>query len=75
MDLLDNEDPGVRVYLDEVGNKKWARCHFHSKKYSMMTFNNAESMNAMNKKMRDFHIKKLIKLLRDRMQEWFFERR
>ncbi|PON75034.1 hypothetical protein PanWU01x14_043860, partial [Parasponia andersonii] len=75
MDLLDNEDVGIRRYLNDVKNKKWVRSHFHSKRYSMMTNNNAESMNAMDKKRRGFHIKKIIEMLIDRMQQWFFERR
>ena len=65
MNLLDNEDVGIHPYLhNEVRNKKWARSHFKSKRYSIMTSNNAESMNIVGKKARDYHIKSLIEFLR-----------
>ena len=32
-------------------------------------------MNAMNVKVRDFPITRLLKLLRGRFQQWFYERR
>ena len=51
MKLLDTEDPRIRTYLaNDVGNERWARCHFPSTRYSMMTSNNAKSMNARDVK-------------------------
>ena len=64
MHTLDSENKGIRGYLEEVGYKNWARCHFNSMRYSMMTRNNVESMNAMNAKPRDFPITRLLEFLK-----------
>lgn len=74
--LLDNEDPDIRNYLArDVGNKKWARSHFNGRRYSIMTSNNAESMNALDKEAREYPALRLLDYLRAKMQEWFYERR
>ena len=41
----------------------------------MMISNNVESMNAIDKKARNYHINSLIELLRIRMQQLLYERR
>ena len=65
MILLNNKDVGILAYLEnDVGHDKWARSHFNSKRYSMMTSNNTESINIMDKKASDYHIKSLIEFLR-----------
>ena len=51
MTFLDNKDPDICTYLEnEMGHEKLACCHFNSKRYSMITSNNAESMNVIDKK-------------------------
>lgn len=75
MSLLDNEDPDIRPYLqNDVGYDKWARSHFPGRRYSMMTSNNAESMNACDRKARELPVVKLLEWLRSKMQEWFYDR-
>lgn len=74
--MIDEEDPRVRAYLqNDVGHEKWARSFYTEKRYSIMTSNNAESLNAMNVKPREFPIAKLFDFLRERMSKWFYERR
>ena len=64
MNLLDNEDVGIHHHLEnDVGHEKWAHSHINSKRNSIMTSNNAESMNDVNKKARYYHIKSLIEFL------------
>ena len=64
MSLLDNEDTGIYPYHEnDVGHNKWVHSYFNSKQYSIMTSNNAESMNVMDKKTRDYHIKSLTEFL------------
>ena len=76
MGMLDEEDAGIRTYLEkEVGHEKWARAHFTEKRYSIMTSNNAESLNSVLLKAREFPIAKIFDFLRERMTKWFYERR
>ena len=75
MCMLDCEHSGIQGYLEEVGHKNWARCHFNSKRYSMMTSNNVKSMNVINVNPRDFPITRLLEFLRGLFQQWFYERK
>ena len=75
MCMLDRENCGIWGFLEEVGHKNWARCHFNNRRYSMMTSNNAELMNAMNVNPRDFPITRLLEFLRGNFQQWFYKRR
>ena len=40
-----------------------------------MTNNNAEALNALNVKVRQFPVSKLMDWLRERSMKWFYERR
>ena len=60
MRMLDREHSGLRGYLKKVGHKNWVCCHFNNRRYSMMTSNNAESMNTMNVNPRNFPITRLL---------------
>ena len=76
MQMLDLEHNGISEYLArDVGNEKWARCHFSGKRYSIMTSINDEFVNAIDDKLREYPIAKLLEFLIGRMQEWFDERR
>ncbi|CAH9088755.1 unnamed protein product [Cuscuta epithymum] len=75
MKLLDAEDPQIRQFLEKIGHDKWARCKFARRRYSMVTSNNAESLNAMDATAREYPISMLIEFLRSRMQTWFHDRR
>ena len=76
MRMLDKEDSLIRPYLvNEVGNEKWARCFFKTSRYTIITSNNAESLNALTVKARSFPIVKCLDWLRERMQVWFYQRR
>ncbi|CAH9125525.1 unnamed protein product [Cuscuta epithymum] len=73
--LLDSEDAGIRPYLSAIGFEKWTRCYSRRTRYSVMTSNNAESMNSLDRIPQEYPIAKLIDFLRGRMQKWFCERR
>ncbi|VFQ99257.1 unnamed protein product [Cuscuta campestris] len=74
LQLLDDEDPRIREYLNKIGNSKWSRCHSDKSRYSSMTSNLAESLNNVNNSAREFPVAKLVEFIRDRMQLWFHER-
>ncbi|CAH9093485.1 unnamed protein product [Cuscuta epithymum] len=63
MALLDAEDPRIRDYLNEIGVEKWARCFAPRSRYSIMTSNNAESVNSVDRVPREYPIAKLIDFL------------
>ena len=76
MVMLDAENPEIRRYLaNDVGYQRWARCMFRRKRYGIMTNNNAEALNALNVKVRQFPVSKLMDWLRERSMKWFYERR
>lgn len=67
MVMLDAENLEIRRYLaNDVGHQRWARCMFRAKRYGIMTNNNAESLNALNVKVRQFPVSKLMDWLRER---------
>ncbi|PON94488.1 hypothetical protein TorRG33x02_097350 [Trema orientale] len=76
INFLDFEDPRICEYLasNEVGNENWARCHFNSRRYSIMTSNNAKSFNATDVKLQELLVRKLLEFLRGRMQQRFYNR-
>ncbi|XP_022155970.1 uncharacterized protein LOC111022954 [Momordica charantia] len=39
--------PGMREYLDDIGKERWTRCFQTELRYTQMTSNNAESVNAL----------------------------
>lgn len=57
-------DPSI---VNEVGNEKLAHCFFKTPRYTIMTSNNAESLNALTVKARSFPIMKCLDWLRERM--------
>ncbi|VFQ67552.1 unnamed protein product [Cuscuta campestris] len=73
--LLDDEDPRIRPYLYSIGMEKWARSCFNVNRYSIMTSNNAESMNSVNATPREYPIAQLVDFIVGRMQKWFHDRR
>ncbi|XP_038704741.1 uncharacterized protein LOC120000684 [Tripterygium wilfordii] len=62
-------------YLEDVGFDKWSRAHFPGYRYSILTTNIAESMNAALRDMRGLPITALVEQLRSLIQRWFHERR
>ena len=62
-------------YIRNCDPTKWARSHFPGKRYSIMTTNIAECMNAILKDGRQMPLLPLIDHIRERLQKWFFERR
>ena len=43
--------------------------------YNILTINIAESMNALMKKLRKFHINQLVEHIKLTMQQWFYDRK
>ncbi|PON53337.1 hypothetical protein TorRG33x02_305660, partial [Trema orientale] len=70
---LDKIDEGIRTYLEETGFSKWARMFSKNKRYSSMTSNTAESINAPNKAAKQLPIAPLLECLRNLTQKRFWE--
>ncbi|XP_038711809.1 uncharacterized protein LOC120006004 [Tripterygium wilfordii] len=62
-------------YLEDSGFDKWSRAHFPGYRYSILTTNIAESMNAALRDVRGLPITTLVEQLRSLIQRWFHERR
>ncbi|CAH9055782.1 unnamed protein product [Cuscuta europaea] len=75
MSLLDSEDIRIRPWLEKIGFEKWAKCMSGPRRYDIMTSNCAESMNNVNVSAREYSTSKLVDFLRERMQQWFSERK
>ncbi|CAE6008603.1 unnamed protein product [Arabidopsis arenosa] len=59
-------------YLDRaVGREQWSRYHFQGDKYNIDTSNAAESMNAVFKKARKYHLLPMIDAMVEKFSEWF----
>ncbi|XP_050217696.1 protein FAR1-RELATED SEQUENCE 5-like [Mercurialis annua] len=70
MGELDSINVGIRPYLDDIGFETWARAHSTDNRYSTMTSNIAESINAAIKSVRELPIATLLEYLRVLVQEW-----
>ncbi|XP_060965186.1 uncharacterized protein LOC133034169 [Cannabis sativa] len=57
---LDGLDKHIRPYLKKVGYEKWSRIHSQNKRYSTMTSNISESLNATNLAARELPITTLL---------------
>ncbi|XP_050207838.2 uncharacterized protein LOC126657220 [Mercurialis annua] len=75
MKELDAINAGIRKYLTDIGIEKWARAHCKANRYSTMTSNIAESLNAAIKAARELPITTLLESLRCLMQEWSYANR
>ncbi|CAH9131162.1 unnamed protein product [Cuscuta epithymum] len=71
MKLLDAEDPRIRHYSAEIGERKWARWRIERRRYSIVTSNNAETLNSIVGIAREYPIAMLVEFLRTKMQSWF----
>ena len=69
-----NTNKTVYNYLMEAEPWKWARCYFPSKRYSIMTTNIAESMNAVLREAREFPLIGMLETIRTMLQSWFHDR-
>ncbi|XP_055960976.1 uncharacterized protein LOC126672216 [Mercurialis annua] len=70
MEELDKYDPKIREYLTDIGFKKWTTLHSSSNRYSTMTSNIAESLNATNIAARELPITTMLEFLRSLVQKW-----
>ncbi|XP_022845317.1 uncharacterized protein LOC111368318 [Olea europaea var. sylvestris] len=75
MGEIEHKSESVWEYLSNMGVEHWARSHFPGRRYNMMTSNNAESLNALFKKDRELPILAMIEHIRNRLQQWFYDRR
>ncbi|XP_022849883.1 uncharacterized protein LOC111371973 [Olea europaea var. sylvestris] len=64
------QDANNSIY-DEVGPEIWSRFHMPSNRYSTMTSNIVESVNAVTKSAKDYPILALLESLRQILQSWF----
>ncbi|KAM6541244.1 hypothetical protein CsatB_005691 [Cannabis sativa] len=70
MAALDKIDARIRPYLEKVGYHTWARSHSPKRRYTMMTSNIAESINAANKAARNLPITLMLECIRSVVQKW-----
>ncbi|XP_022156660.1 uncharacterized protein LOC111023509 [Momordica charantia] len=66
---------GVREYLDDIGKERWARCFQTQLRYTQMTTNIAESVNALFRHARKLPVTALLDHIRGKLQTWFYDRR
>ena len=67
---LDRLDRRIRPYLEKSKYETWARSYSPTKRYTMMTSNIAESLNAALKAARNLPIDILVECLRSLVQKW-----
>ncbi|XP_050208954.1 uncharacterized protein LOC126659644 [Mercurialis annua] len=75
MGQLDDINVAIRPYLEKIGVKKWARSHCKDNRFSTMTSNIAESMNAAIKAARELPVATLLEYLRFLTQKWTYTNR
>ncbi|XP_022891804.1 uncharacterized protein LOC111406648 [Olea europaea var. sylvestris] len=75
MQQLDAMNDKIRDYLDEVGHEKWSQIHMPANRYSTMTSNIVESVNAVTKAAKNYPIVFLLESLRQTVQNWFCKHR
>ncbi|KAG7580891.1 Zinc finger SWIM-type [Arabidopsis suecica] len=64
--------PRAAEYLDNsIGVEQWARSHAERDKYNIDTSNSAESMNAVFKEVRKYHLLPMIDAILEKFSEWF----
>ncbi|VFR00275.1 unnamed protein product [Cuscuta campestris] len=62
LQYLEQDDPRIIPYLDDIGFEKWARS-FSTNRYSIMTSNLAESMNSVDAVPREYPIARVVDFL------------
>lgn len=72
---LDSIDQRIRPYLEEIGYKKWTRIHSTNNRYSNMTSNIAESLNAAIVAVRELPVCTMLECLRALVQQWSWNNR
>ncbi|XP_022874020.1 uncharacterized protein LOC111392853 [Olea europaea var. sylvestris] len=72
---LDTMNEKIIGYLADVGLKKWSRIHMPANRYSTMTSNIVESVNAVTKAAKNYRIVSLLESLRQTVQSWFCKHR
>ncbi|XP_022847669.1 uncharacterized protein LOC111370215 [Olea europaea var. sylvestris] len=75
MQQLDTINGKIRGYLDSVGPSKWSRFHMPTNRYSTMTSNIVESINAVTESVKNYPIVALLESLRQTIQSWFCRHR
>ncbi|XP_022899350.1 uncharacterized protein LOC111412654 [Olea europaea var. sylvestris] len=75
MQQLDSVNEDIRGYLLDVGYEKWSRLHMPTNRYSTLTSNIVESINAVTKAAKNYPIEALLESLRQTVQSWFCKNR
>ena len=75
MESLCSINGGIKKYLTDSDPTRWARSHFISKRYNIMTTNISECLNAVLKESRNCPIVALVDSFRVVLQRWFYEHR
>ncbi|XP_022843192.1 protein FAR1-RELATED SEQUENCE 5-like [Olea europaea var. sylvestris] len=70
--MLSYDDIHINTFnMDKVGPERWSRIHMPSNRYSTMTSNIVESINAVTKSAKNYPILALLESLRQILQSWF----
>ncbi|XP_022871448.1 protein FAR1-RELATED SEQUENCE 5-like [Olea europaea var. sylvestris] len=70
--MLSYDDIHINTFnMDEVGPEKWSHFHMRSNRYSTMTSNIVESVNAVTTSAKNYPILALLESLRQILQSWF----
>ncbi|XP_022867469.1 uncharacterized protein LOC111387164, partial [Olea europaea var. sylvestris] len=75
MQQLDSINEDIRGYLLDVGYEKWSRLHMPTNRYSTLTSNIVESVNAVTKVAKNYPIEAFLESLRQIVQSWFCKNR
>ncbi|XP_022871058.1 uncharacterized protein LOC111390270 [Olea europaea var. sylvestris] len=75
MPLLTMMNEKIISYLADIGLEKWSRIHMPTNRYSIMTLNIVESVNAVTKAAKNYPIVSLLESLRQTIQSWFCRQR
>ncbi|XP_062089136.1 uncharacterized protein LOC133795694 [Humulus lupulus] len=73
MHEIDKIDTRIRLYLQKIGYCTWSRCHAPTRRYTMMTSNIAESINAALKAARTLPITTMMEDLRSLVKKWVWK--
>ena len=69
MHSLGEINPAARLYLEEIGVEKWARCYGTYNRYNLMTSNISESLNKVFKGVKGEPIVVIVQSFRDTLQK------
>ncbi|PON72994.1 hypothetical protein PanWU01x14_061440, partial [Parasponia andersonii] len=65
----------ISEYLRKAGLERWARSHFVTKRFNIMTSNISESLNSTLRYAKELSITSMLEHIRQMLQNWFHDPR